>query len=153
MKKLELLIPPVIVFLFVGILMWLVAYFMPDHQFEFRYQYMLVIDFVFVGAVVALFGVVGFRQAKTTVNPMTPEKSETLVNQGVYSYTRNPMYLGMALVLVGLVFLLGNWMTLVGIPVFVVYMTYFQIKPEERVLEQKFGEDFHLYVQKVRRWI
>jgi protein-S-isoprenylcysteine O-methyltransferase Ste14 len=106
-----------------------------------------------VGVVIALGGVVSFRRAKTTVNPLKPETSASLVTSGVYSFTRNPMYLGMAMVLLAWsVFLSSAW-SLVGPLLFASYITRFQIIPEERVLDKLFGASFAEYKKRVRRWI
>ena len=106
-----------------------------------------------VGFGVALAGVIAFHRNGTTVNPTTPEKSLVIVSTGAYRFTRNPMYLGFALALAGLAIYLSNAVSLLMVPVFVAYMTKFQIKPKERVLIDKFGAPFHEYMATVRRWI
>jgi protein-S-isoprenylcysteine O-methyltransferase Ste14 len=108
---------------------------------------------IVVGAGVALAGVIAFRRNGTTVNPTTPEKSLVVVSAGLYRFTRNPMYLGFSLVLAGLATYLSNAASLLMLPVFVAYMTKFQIEPEERVLLDKFGTPFREYMATVRRWI
>ncbi|MCY1553776.1 Phospholipid methyltransferase [compost metagenome] len=105
------------------------------------------------GAFVALFGVASFRRAKTTVNPTTPGAASALVDSGIYRYSRNPMYLGLLLVLAGWGLWLAHALALLGLPAFVVYMNRFQIAPEERALTAVFGDAFAAYRQKVRRWI
>ena len=107
----------------------------------------------FAGLGVAFFGVLQFRRSRTTVNPIHPEHSSTLVCQGVYRFTRNPMYLGFLLGLIGWGIYLGNLLAM-GMPViYVIYMNRFQIAPEERILEDLFGDDFQRYKKVVRRWI
>jgi len=98
-------------------------------------------------------GVVSFRRAKTTVNPLRPEASAALVSTGVYSFTRNPMYLGMALVLFAWAAYLSSIWSLVGPVLFALYITRFQIVPEERALERLFGASFAEYKKRVRRWL
>ena len=105
------------------------------------------------GAAVALGGVISFRRARTTVNPLKPETSANLVSTGVYSFTRNPMYLGMALILVAWGVYLSSAWSLVGPVLFALYITRFQIIPEERVLDRLFGEPFADYKKRVRRWV
>ncbi len=93
-----------------------------------------------------------FHRVKTTISPLNPEKTSKIVNEGVFSITRNPMYLGMVFILFGL------WLfypTLFGIAIIILFVKYieiFQIKPEEEILKQKFGEDYEVYANSVRRW-
>jgi protein-S-isoprenylcysteine O-methyltransferase Ste14 len=105
------------------------------------------------GVCVALLGVASFRRARTTLNPLKPDKSSALVMSGIYRYTRNPMYLGLLLVLLGWAFFLANALAFVFLPVFILYMNRFQIDPEERVLASVFGQEFVAYLSKVRRWL
>ena len=111
------------------------------------------IALLLVGVAVATTGVVQFRHARTTVNPMVPSRASAIVASGVFGLSRNPMYLGMAMTLLGL----SAWRsTLPGyalVPLFCFYMTKFQIKPEERALLASFGEEFAAYMAKVRRWL
>ena len=76
-----------------------------------------------------------------------------LVTSGVYRYTRNPMYLGMACLLLAWAVYLQNPLALLGVPLFMAYITQFQIKPEERMLVKLFGDAFIRYRQQVRRWL
>jgi protein-S-isoprenylcysteine O-methyltransferase Ste14 len=101
----------------------------------------------------SIAGVAAFRRASTTVNPMRPEATSALVTTGVYALTRNPMYVGMGLVLLAWAFWLGSPWALFGPIAFVPYISRFQIVPEERVLAARFGEDFHRYCARVRRWL
>ena len=105
------------------------------------------------GGIVALAGVRAFGRARTSVNPLAPQNASALVTAGVYQFTRNPMYLGMGLVLVGWAVWLGNAAALLGLPLFVVLLDTLQIKPEERALRQRFGEAYARYAARVRRWL
>jgi protein-S-isoprenylcysteine O-methyltransferase Ste14 len=105
------------------------------------------------GALVALAGVVAFRRQETTVNPLTPSESSSLVASGIYRFSRNPMYLGFVLALLGWAAFLGNWVSALLLPAFVAYMSRFQIQPEERALAERFGPEFIAYSQSVRRWL
>lgn len=113
----------------------------------------IAIAFVVLGVAIVLAGVIQFRRASTTVNPVKPEDSSSLVVTGVYARTRNPMYLGFALVLAGWAVFLANLLTLVGVIAFVLYIDRFQIVPEERALHTRFGLQFDDYRRRVRRWI
>ena len=106
-----------------------------------------------LGVGLAALGVWQFRRASTTVDPRDPGKSSALVTGGIYRWTRNPMYLGMLLVLVGWAVYLANLPALLGLPGFVLYMTRFQILPEERHMRRTFGAAFDRYRLRVRRWL
>jgi len=153
MRFLELRIPPPIVGLVVAAGMWALAHATPVLQLPRLVRLPVALALAAVGAAVAIGGVVSFRRAKTTVNPLKPETSATLVSTGVYSFTRNPMYLGMALVLIGWSAYLSSAWSLVGPVLFAGYITRFQIIPEERVLDRLFGEPFAEYKGRVRRWL
>ena len=94
-----------------------------------------------------------FVRAHTTVNPMAPTRARRLVTSGVFSRTRNPMYLGMLLVLAGWGVWLGNAVAWLGLPLFVAVLNVLQIRPEERAMRQRFGAEFERYAARVRRWI
>jgi protein-S-isoprenylcysteine O-methyltransferase Ste14 len=75
-----------------------------------------------------------------------------VVSSSVFRFTRNPMYLGMAVTLLGLSAWMATAAGLLLVPAFCVYMTRFQIEPEERALISLFGREFEQYMQRVRRW-
>jgi protein-S-isoprenylcysteine O-methyltransferase Ste14 len=106
-----------------------------------------------LGVAVALAGVLEFRRAQTTVNPLKPDASTRLVTSGIYRHTRNPMYLGMAVVLLAWATWLGSAWALPGVAMFAAYITRFQIVPEERALMRRFGAEFEEYRERVRRWL
>lgn len=94
-----------------------------------------------------------FRRAGTTVNPLRPESSSALVQSGLHGMSRNPMYLGHATLLFGLAMLLGNFAAFMATPLYIGWVTRFQIVPEERVLRAKFGTAYIDYCRRVRRWL
>ena len=98
-------------------------------------------------------GVVSFRKAKTTVNPLKPEEATSLVNSGIFRFTRNPMYVGFALVLLAWAIYLSSPLSLVGVLGFILYIDRLQIEPEERALNELFGSEFESYRSNVRRWL
>lgn len=149
MKALELKIPPVIVVIIIGIVMWLLPKGVDFESTLFKVGAFVLLG---LGFLIVILAVMNFRKEETTVNPTSPEKSEKLVIQGVYKYSRNPMYLGFFLWLLALGLYLGSLAILLT-PFFVLYMNKFQIKPEERFLEDKFGETYLDYKMTVRRWI
>jgi len=104
-----------------------------------------------IGVIAA--GILQFRRSRTTVNPLKPEAASALVDEGVFGWTRNPMYLGMALGLAAVAIWLGNAGGAILLVGFIAYITRFQIVPEERALRANFGEAFDAYAARVRRWI
>ena len=153
MQALELKVPPPLVALILGAAMWALS---------LRTQAIALDAFAraFAGGAVALLGggvslagIIGFSRAKTTVSPHKPENTSALVTAGIYRFTRNPMYVGVLLVLAGwAVFLAVPW-AIAGPLVFFLYIDRFQIAPEERVLSSMFGEEYAKYRATVRRWV
>jgi protein-S-isoprenylcysteine O-methyltransferase Ste14 len=105
------------------------------------------------GAAVMLAGVLSFRRARTTINPLMPDTATALVTSGIYRYTRNPMYLGMLLLLLAWAVYLSSPAALLGVVAFWLYIGRFQIRPEERALTALFGSAFTDYMGRVRRWL
>lgn len=153
MKILEHRIPPPLVGLACAIAMWGLARFAPVIAISDALRYALAFGFGLLGIAIALSGVVSFRRARTTVNPLKPEAASELVTAGIYRYTRNPMYLGMLLVLVGWAAFLASPRALLGAVAFACFIDRFQIRPEERALHAVFGESFTAYTARVRRWL
>ncbi len=150
---LNLKIPPPVVGLTIGLTIYLLDKLAPSLKIELDAFKLSACLFFCVGVVIEVWSVWLFFRAKTTVNPLKPERSQALVATGMYKLTRNPMYLGMLLLLIGWAFWIGNP---VGVPmlfVFVWYLTQFQIKPEEQVLAELFGEQYTEYKHQVRRWL
>jgi len=106
-----------------------------------------------IAVLVGISAIVSFRKHKTTVNPTKPETSSTIVSSGIYSFSRNPMYLAMLLSLISLAYYLQHLTSLPIILVFISYMTRFQIMPEEKMLTKRFGQQYLEYQVKVRRWL
>ena len=153
MSVLALKIPPPIVVLVCGAGMWLVAKYGPSIGVPRAARVAAALIVCALGISVMLAGVFSFRRAKTTTNPLTPNRSTALVTNGVYRYTRNPMYLGMLVVLVAWTVFLSSPVALVGPLAFWLYIEKFQILPEERALTVLFGSSFEDYTARVRRWL
>lgn len=152
MQALELKLPPVGVFLLAGLAMWGLAEGLPGATFGFPGRIALIVVLLIAGGVAGAGGVLAFHRHETTVDPTDPHKASSLVVTHVYRHTRNPMYLGLALVLAAWATYLANLASLAVLPAFIGYLTHFQIKPEERALLDKFGAEFALYMSRVRRW-
>jgi protein-S-isoprenylcysteine O-methyltransferase Ste14 len=133
--------------------MWLVTWLLPSLRWPFPGHQVLAVAAVIAGALISAAGVVQFRRARTTVNPMNPGASSSLVVAGIYRWTRNPMYLGFLLALIGVASWLASPPALLVLLPFVLYMNRFQIVPEERALAARFAGSFDEYRRCVRRWL
>lgn len=153
MDKLRLKIPPVIVVVLALALMKLISLVTPSSEFLLSLPSILPSLLVALGVVVAVSGVMEFRRHKTTLNPLLKTDATALVSGGIYQRTRNPMYLGMLLALIGGIFYWANLFTALGCVAFVVYMNRFQIEPEEEYLIGHFPDAFPEYMIRVRRWL
>jgi protein-S-isoprenylcysteine O-methyltransferase Ste14 len=150
---LETKIPPPAVTVVVALAMWGISLFSPQLAMPSGIRLALSLGIVVVGGGFGVAGVLSFRHAHTTVNPTKPERASALVNTGIYRYTRNPMYLGLSCFLIAwAVFLASAW-ALLGVVGFVLYMSRFQITPEERALSALFGSEYASYKASVRRWL
>lgn len=153
MKTPELKIPPPLVALVFSAGMWMLAAAPPLLQVPTLIRVFLAAVIAVVGVAIALTGVFSFRRVKTTVNPMKPRSASSLVTSGVYRVTRNPMYLGLLLVLIGWAVYLSSAWALLGVVGFVFYITRFQIQPEEQALAALFSAEYSAYKTRVRRWL
>lgn len=153
METLELKIPPVVQVILVAALMWTLAILLSTPALTFSASPLVAVVLALAGVAFALGGVLEFRSAGTTVDPRVPDQSSSLVVRGVYRISRNPMYFGFLLVLIGWGVFLSSIASLMLLPVFVIYMNRFQIVPEERHMREKFGEAYRQYEKVVRRWI
>jgi len=149
----RLKVPPVLVFGVTAFLMWIISEYLPKAFLGFSTAMWVIYLVASVGLFFGVLGVVQFASNKTTVNPHKPENSSSVVKNGVYKYTRNPMYLGLLIVLISCAIYFGSGYSLLMIPIFIWYMNTYQIKPEEEMLVQLFGDEYRGYKQKVRRWI
>ncbi len=151
--RLALKVPPPVVLLIFGILMWFVGSRVPGGRVDFDNQLAAAISVGILGLIININAIIGFRRANTTVNPLDPGKATQLVVGGVFRLSRNPMYLGILVVLTGWAIWIGSFYNLALLALFVYYSTEFQIKPEEEVLRPLFDETYADYCSKVRRWI
>ena len=145
--------PPPVVAALVAVIMWFAGRFVHALDFDFPGRFPLIVVLVVAGFLVGGIAFSLFSRARTTVNPLKPRESSVLVTRGLYRWTRNPMYLGMLIVLVAWAFFVANWLAFVGLPLFIGFINRFQIGPEERVLRERFGAQFDDYQARVRRWL
>jgi protein-S-isoprenylcysteine O-methyltransferase Ste14 len=149
-EKKRRIIPPVYLLLTL-VLMWLTNRYFPIYQYAqppFAYSGIILILF---GIVMAAISAGMFKKAETGIEPF--DEATTLVTRGFYRYTRNPMYLGMFLMLLGVAILLGSTGALLPVVLFVLVIRYNFVAGEERFLEAAFGRKYLDYKDKVRRWI
>ncbi len=151
MHRLDLKIPPLAVGAIIALGMWLAFYTLP----EFAYPPLRIVamGMGIVGAGITGLAMLSFWSAHTTPNPMKPSSASYLVTSGIYRFTRNPMYLGLLLLLAGWALYLANILAFLFLPAFILYMNRFQIKPEERALTNRFGRKYLEYASRVNRWI
>lgn len=153
MHSLELKVPPLVALVFVAALMWFGSRATSAAGFQVPARHSITLGLATVGLGTAVAGVVSFRLAKTTVNPLNPGAASALVTSGVYQLTRNPMYLGALILLIGWAAFLANALALILVPSFVLYLNRFQIGPEEKALTSLFASEFTTYCARVRRWL
>ncbi len=142
MGALENRIPPPLVATLIGVLMGVSARYFPGFDLALGWRLAAALPVLLLGVGICLAGVVSFRRARTTVNPLHPEKASALVDGGIYQYTRNPMYLGFAGILLAWALALASPQAMFGVVAFVLYMNRLQIAPEERALTTVFGDAF-----------
>lgn len=148
----ELKLPPAVIFILFGFIMNFLGMFLPFGFFDFFGRDILVKVLTYLAVFVVIVALVQFYRNKTTVDPVHPTKTSNLVTNGVYKFTRNPMYLSMMLLLLAFGVYLGNAFNTLTVAGFVGYMNRFQILPEERILGKKFGKEYNQYLSKTRRW-
>ena len=153
MNTLELKIPPPAVALVFALLMWFAAPLSQTINLSPSVRIGFAIVLAILGQSISVAGMIRFRRAKTTINPVKASAASSLVTGGVYQLTRNPMYVGLSLTLLAWAVFLASPMTLLFLPLFVLYIHRFQIIPEERVLTSIFGAEYAEYKNKVRRWV
>lgn len=146
-------VPPPIWMLLFGIAMWFVAKSEFAYAIEIPYSWLPALVIVAFGFSFTIPAIKKFDAAETTINPLKPQEASSLVTSGVFGRTRNPMYVGLAMVLLGWVVWLGSATNLAVLALFVIVITMLQIKPEEMALRELFGEEYEEYCRKVRRWI
>ena len=144
-------IPPPIVTLFFGLCIYLSRSYFP--VFSGSALNVLSIFFFVCGIFVFAAAVISFKKQKTTVNPISIENASSLVVSGIFKYSRNPMYLGMSFVLLGLAFKFNVIGGLLFTGIFMLFITIFQIKPEEVAMEKLFDQEWKNYTKNVRRWL
>lgn len=153
MNWLELKIPPAVLVILFAITMWIISFMNPGAVIQIPGKEWVVGILWLAGFSLITVAAVQFISAKTTVNPMTPGLVTSIVATGIYRLSRNPMYVGFLLMLAAWGILIANVLSILLLPLFVVYLNRFQIIPEENALLAKFGNDYANYLKSVHRWV
>lgn len=145
-------LPPPIQVVIAALIMWFVSAKVP---FGNVLPDLSVLGWTFIicGLGLNIYVAMIFRRVKTTINPMVPEKASHLVDDGPFKYSRNPIYVAMAAMLLGFILLFGNVLNVIVLGLFIWSMNEFPIKGEEKALAETFGQSYEDYKSRVRRWI
>jgi protein-S-isoprenylcysteine O-methyltransferase Ste14 len=146
-------IPPPVILLLSGIAMWFIAH--SEYAFTIANPFALImaIPLAAVGIFVSASAIRQFKTAETTISPLQPDSATSLVHNGIFAKTRNPMYVGLFLILLGWAVWLQSASNLGVLLAFFLWLNELQIKPEEAALRKVFGQGYIDYCKRVRRWI
>jgi len=144
-------IPPPIITLICGLGIYFSRPLFP--KYNFISIDIIAASFFLLGIIMLITAVLSFKKRSTTVSPLQPEKASYLVVSGIFKYSRNPMYLGMLLILISMTIKFNFVGGILIIFAFITFITKFQIIPEETALEKLFGKEFTRYKKKTKRWI
>ena len=153
MKIIENRVPPPLVAIIVAIAMWGISLFETNIELSQTVKIFIIVLLWLIGTAFATAGIISFKLSKTTVNPLKPDTASSLVTSGIYQITRNPMYVGFVIFLLAWATYLNSVWSLVFVTIFIAFIHRFQIIPEERALLSLFGQEFEIYMSKVRRWL
>ncbi|MDR6990169.1 isoprenylcysteine carboxylmethyltransferase family protein [Luteimonas sp. 3794] len=153
MHTLDAKIPPPVILLFLGVLASAAAFYIPAFTFDLPYSELFAGALALAGLGLNIYPKFTFNQVGTTVNPLKPDSTVHLVTSGVYRYTRNPMYLGHSMILLGWSLYLQSMIAILVVPVFIIFVSRFQIRPEERYLSTRFPDDYAAFCKRVPRWL
>ena len=144
-------IPPPLVALTFGFLINYTKDIFP--KIEIRNEIIFGSFMIIIGLIIILSAIILFKKYQTTITPLNPSNATKLITDGIYKFSRNPMYLGLLLVLFGISIILNPIGGLFLIPLFILYLNLFQIIPEENAMVDLFKGEFLEYKENVRRWI
>jgi protein-S-isoprenylcysteine O-methyltransferase Ste14 len=153
MKSLELKMPPLILLVLAILLMVGLRDFYPLALLEHGLISVVGVVSIGLGLGLMLVAAMQMRRHRATLDPRYPEKTQVLLDKGLFAVSRNPIYLGMVVILFGTALLLAELTAFLVLLMFVRYLTRYQIEPEEACLEERFASDFEAYCNQVRRWI
>ena len=151
MKKFRNKIPPIILTLLFLIFNYVLNF--NSLKIDIPNRYFFTTLLLILGFYIVIRSSRLFAQAKTSIDPLRPFKSTSLITNDIYKYSRNPMYFGYLLIILSSSVYLGNVMSIIIIPLFIFTINFLQIIPEEEALKDLFGPTYDEYLSKVRRWI
>ncbi len=156
LKNLELKLPPPLLVLLLFVIMAVCYFTVSLGRLTFlpaRVLNIIGILILFDAAVMVFWSVFLLHRKQTVVSAVHPEKTSTLLTQGPYKFSRNPIYLGLVLLILSMFCFMPHVVGILSVPCCVLYLHYFQILPEERILAQRLGEQYAEYCKRVRRWL
>ena len=151
MDKFKNKIPPTILTLLFLVFNYILSF--NSLKIEIPYKYFFTTLLLILGLYIIIRSSRLFAKAKTSLDPLRPFKSTSLITNDIYKYSRNPMYFGYLLILLSSSVYLGNVISIIIIPLFIFIINFIQIIPEEETLKDLFGPTYDEYLSKVRRWI
>ena len=143
--------PPPLVALTFGFLINYTKNIFP--KIEVKNEFIFGSFMIISGLIIILSAITLFKKYQTTITPLNPSNATKLITDGIYKFSRNPMYLGLLLVLLGISIILNPTGGFILIPLFILYLNLFQIIPEENAMVDLFKDEFLEYKKNVRRWI
>ena len=147
-------VPPPIILLLSGIAMWFIAHSEFAYTISNPFALIMALPLAAIGIYISASAIRKFKTAETTISPLQPDSATSLVHKGIFGKSRNPMYLGLLLVLLGWAVWLQSMSNAIVLVAFVLCLTELQIKPEEEAaLKKVFGQGYIDYCKRVRRWI
>ena len=144
-------IPPPIIALVMIVLIYLSSFFIESTTFNYQGSLSLLVFILGLACAIPSFKL--FARYKTTISPLKPSDATALVTEGMYRYSRNPMYLGLLLLTIASTIWFGTWFGIIVNILFIFLINFLQIIPEEEALLEIFGEEYEEYKKNVRRWI
>ena len=144
-------IPPPIIVIFLISAVYFSSNLIIGFDLPFRTPLSLLL--LFIGLLLIFIPVFQFIKSKTTINPQSFKNVNNLVSSGIFKISRNPMYLGMLIIISSTVVYYFNYFSIFAPFIFYFWINEFQIKREEKKLEEKFGNDYKKYKSKTKRWI
>ncbi len=142
--------PPIITFICGLTIFYSKSFF---NQFFIYNNNIVSLFLLILGLAIFISAVISFKKQKTTINPLEPRQASSLVVSGIFNFSRNPMYLGMLIILLSISFKFNLIGGMVISLFFYIFITKFQIIPEEDAMNELFGDKFIEYSRKTRRWI
>lgn len=143
------LLPPTL-FIICAVLSIILSFITPIQIINYPYDLIGTI-FLFIGLMISRSGSNQFQKAKTNIN--TFDEPDKLIKEGLFNYSRNPMYLGFVIALSGISIILGTISAFIILIIFILITDQWYIKFEEKMMIKKFGDKYVAYMKTTRRWI